>query len=362
MMKILWLSPSFNHYKARLLNHFAKDEEITLTILAGSGRRNQGDKEISGDNQFFLHKIDVLKKDFGSSRKVRIYIKKHCKEFDWILIPAEKKNLPLFLYLLRIRKSFGFKLFSYNHLHLKSKNNKLTLLDKQLTKFFYSRLDAVIFYTKATCNKAIDEGWIQKNKAFWANNTLDTNEIKKYYSFVLPPNELSILFIGRLIPSKQIGFFLNYISHLQKIIDKQIKIDIIGDGPERHLVQEAVKTNDNMAWHGALVDEAAISPIMTRTTLVFVPGLSGLSVNHALSYGRPYLTLESDRHGPEISYIRKQENGFIVSKNFSELDKILIPFLSNRDQIEAFCKKANEDGQQITADSWVRQIKSSLKS
>jgi hypothetical protein len=38
MTRILWLSPNFNHYKARFLNNFAKEDGIDLTILTGSGR------------------------------------------------------------------------------------------------------------------------------------------------------------------------------------------------------------------------------------------------------------------------------------------------------------------------------------
>ena len=38
MTRILWLSPNFNHYKARFLNHLANADGIELTLLTESGR------------------------------------------------------------------------------------------------------------------------------------------------------------------------------------------------------------------------------------------------------------------------------------------------------------------------------------
>ena len=57
-MKVLWLSPNFNHYKARFLNHLAQRKGIQLTVLAGSGRKGMGDQEIKGDWGFELKEIN----------------------------------------------------------------------------------------------------------------------------------------------------------------------------------------------------------------------------------------------------------------------------------------------------------------
>ena len=62
MLKILWLAPNFNHYKARFLNHLANDIYINLTILSGTGRNQMGDKELEADWNFKLIKLNVTKK------------------------------------------------------------------------------------------------------------------------------------------------------------------------------------------------------------------------------------------------------------------------------------------------------------
>lgn len=45
-LRLLWLSPNLNHYKARFLNHLTKTDDLDLTILSGTGRTGMGDEEI----------------------------------------------------------------------------------------------------------------------------------------------------------------------------------------------------------------------------------------------------------------------------------------------------------------------------
>ncbi|WP_298900409.1 glycosyltransferase family 4 protein [uncultured Psychroserpens sp.] len=363
MTRILWLAPSFNHYKARFLNRLAEEKDVELTILAGTGRQGQGDLDLDENWNFNYQKLMVSKAKFGGSKEVRAYIRKHLSAFDWILIPAEKKNLLLFMFSMRLRKrrKSNVKLFSYNHPLLKSKRGRFKAIDRELSKFFYKHLDAVVFYTEASYHLAIEENLVDPKKAYWANNTIDTKEIDTFYSFVLPPKDkLILLFIGRLIPSKRVDYFLEYTAQLETKLKQEIFIEIIGDGPERHHVETALKQRKNVTWHGAVVDEQIISPIMSRSSLIFMPGLSGLSINHALAYGRPYATLEAERHGPEISYLKHNHNGFILPENVDQANAILVPFLSSQEQIKKFCEQAKKDNETVSIDLWIKKMKSNL--
>ncbi|MGS2725191.1 glycosyltransferase family 4 protein [Psychroserpens sp. BH13MA-6] len=360
-LKVLWLAPNFNHYKARFLNHLAEDETVNLTILSGTGRDNMGDQEIE-ENWSFKHvKLDVSKRDFGKSQQVKQHLKRMFADFDWILLPAEKKNLPLFLYVLKLRRQHRkVQLFSYNHAKLKSKQSLLSFLDRWLSKFFNKHLDRVIFYNENACQQAVRQNLISFEKAFWANNTVDDTEIAKHYQFELPPEKpLTLLFIGRLIASKRISEAIVYFEALQEHFP-QLRLEIIGDGPERAIVETAMATNAHINWHGTLVDEADIAPIMKKATLVFVPGLSGLSINHAFAYGRPYITLTADKHGPELSYLDHGSNGYVLDDHLDEDVAKLKSILQDRDQIVTLCNNAYDKGKMLSVEQWVKQLKSSL--
>lgn len=356
--KILWLAPIFNHYKARFLNHLANVSNVELSVLSGSGREGAGDEELEGDWSFQTVRVNVPKRKFGLSKAVRKALKANFKNFDWILIPAEKKNLPLFIYALYLRKRYkGTKLFSYNHQFTKPKKGNVKKFDLFITRFIFNNLDRVIFYTEDICNKAIESKLVAPNKAFWANNTIDSVEVDKYYDFVLPPKKpVTILFIGRLIPIKRIGDLIVFFEKLCEKYKDKFVLEIIGDGPQSQIVKDAQAKHDNIIWHGTLVDEAKIAPIMKNASLVFIPGLAGLSINHAFAYGRPYATFEADRHGPEISYLEHGKNGFILENDTTIVEE----FLNNERKIDDFCKFAYETSKSLSVNRWLEQILSAL--
>ncbi|MDA9876008.1 glycosyltransferase family 4 protein [Flavobacteriaceae bacterium] len=360
-MKILWLAPVLNHYKARFLNHLANVEEVNLTVLSGSGRTGSGDKELQDNWGFETVRVAVPKSKFGLSNKVRKTLKSNFENHDWVLIPAEKKNLLMFLYAMFLRlRHKRTKLFSYNHQFTKPKSGNVKGIDLYITRFFFKHLDRVIFYTEDSCEKAIRAKLIIPEKAFWANNTIDTQEVDKFYNFTLPPEKpITILFIGRLIPSKRIKDVISYYKAL-KTKFQHLKLDIIGDGPEQSVVKNAIHKDINIKWHGTLVDESKIAPIMKNTSLVFIAGLSGLSINHAFAYGRPYFTLKADKHGPEISYLNRGENGYILEDRFEEDVKLLTSIIEDREKLVLLCNNANKKGKELSVQKWVNQLKSSL--
>lgn len=356
--KILWLAPIFNHYKARFLNHLANVPNVELSVLSGSGREGAGDEELEGDWSFQTVRVNVPKSKFGLSKEVRKALKANFKNFDWILIPAEKKNLPLFIYAMYLHRRFkGTKLFSYNHQFTKPKKGNVKKFDLYITKFIFGNLDRVIFYTEDICKKAIQSKLVKPEKAFWANNTIDSVEVDKYYDFVLPPKDpVTIVFIGRLIAPKRIGDLIEFFENLSRKYDGKFALEIIGDGPQSNIVKKAQSSNSNIIWHGTLVDEEKIAPIMRRASLVFIPGLAGLSINHTFAYGRPYATFPADRHGPEISYLKDGVNGFIVGEDL----KIIEEFLNNEEKIDDFCQSAYETSKSLSVSRWIEQILSAL--
>lgn len=366
-MKLLWLSPNLNHYKAQYLNHLNLDTDIDLTVLAGSGRENMGDKESDVELKFELIETNVSKDKFGFSKLIRKELYRQFAEFDWVLIPREKKNLLLFLYALWLKRKVRWKgrkvqLVSYNHPLIKSGPGKVTALDKLLTRLYYKMYDKIIFYTKGSCELMINEGFISSTKAFWVNNTIDTKEVRNNYEFSLPnSDDPTMLFIGRLIRSKRVDICLEYYFDLKENLEKKgkiLKLIIIGDGPEKIYVEKALLYDKTIEWKGALVKEKEIAPLMKRSSMVFIPGLSGLSVNHAFSYGRPYFTNENDGHGPEIEYVETGVNGFLLGNNKMKNLKMIEEYLLNDNS--KLCLNAFNKGNELSIENWCKQFYASF--
>ncbi len=365
-MKVLWLSPTLNHYKAKFLSKLQTDYPLDITVLAGTGREGQGDPDWNEEAAFKLIQLSVLKKDFGFSANVRAELKNAIGVYDWIMIPKENKNLLLFVFALWFRYIAGSRgkktrFFSYNHPLTLDGPRKAGLLYRLITQFYYNRLDRVVFYTEKGCQRMIDGGFIAAEKTFWANNTIDTDEIDRNYTFCLPDqNQPTILFIGRLVERKGIPMLLEYFHELKKRDElKNLKLIVIGDGPQSHIVEEASKNDSCVEWKGAITDESQIAPLMSRASLVFIPGHSGLSVNHALCYGRPFVTLGNIHQPPEIDYVRDGENGLILNgnskQNIDRIASLLVNFASE------FYDSCYKTGKSLSVESWCQRMSDALQ-
>jgi glycosyltransferase involved in cell wall biosynthesis len=366
MKKVLWLSPMLNHYKARFLSHLHKDYPLDITVMAGSGRTDQGDFQWKEETAFKLIRIPVEKRKFGMAALVRNEVGAIFNEFDWIMIPKEHKNLPLFLYLMWLRNKHASKgnhtrLFSYNHPIVMEGPQKAGPFSMLVDRFFYLNLDKVVFYTESAYRRMVSRSFIAPEKASFANNTIDTSEIDRCYEFCYPdPEQPTILFIGRLISNKKLPVLISYYQALKsKPALKKLKLIVIGDGPESSVVKNAAQADADIEWKGTITDEERIAPSMAKASLVFIPGHTGLSVNHALCYGRPIFTLGGQHQPPEIDYINSGENGLILNgtdqENVNAIASLLVNFAP---EIYDSCYKV---GRSLSVDSWCQNMSDALQ-
>lgn len=343
-------------YKLSLLEVLSQHENISLTLVIGEMDREVRKKLSCGDIPFSF--AEVSKVTFGISVRVWREIRraKSTNDFDWIMLPAEKKNFLLLFYLKLVLVKQGPLLFSYNHEKFKS-NVLWRDLDILLSKFFYVCLDKIIYYTEAAMTSAVQRRLTKAEDSFFANNTL-ARELENDY--VSPNNEqATILFIGRLIPSKRLDLFIKYYERLSELIP-DLKAEIIGDGPDSVLLRPILQDR-NVIWHASVYEEERIARIINDASLVFVPGRSGLSINHAFLYGRPYCTLKNDYHGPEISYLKDNCNGLILEGDISADTLIIRDLLLSSSDLERMSINAFKQGRLLTASNWSRSIYEALK-
>ena len=357
MDKVLWVSPNFNHYKARFLNHLAKTQNLDLTVLAGSGVAGQGHEELDSDWRFKLSRLDIAKKRFGYSFKVILTIISVFRRYDWVMIPREKKNT-LLIILVHIYRLLTFarntKLISYNHPFF---GNKLERgFNAKLLKFFYRIYDLIIFYNQRSAELALESGIIDEGKTGWANNTLDNLEIAQHYQFVNPnTDQPRLLFVGRLIASKRVDIAINYFKKMKPAIPN-LELDIVGAGPEESKLKFLSKGVEGIHFHGAHNQEETLCKFFKQSSIVFIPGHSGLSINHAFLYGRGYVTLDAENHAPEIHYLEEGLNGYILRGDESENIIFLKELLSNRNQLTHLAANAMTTGAGLTMENWCSQV------
>lgn len=362
MRNILWIAPNLNHYKARFLNRLAESKQLKLTILAGAKMGELGHRTYKEKENFVRIDLNATKKNFHVRPAVYITLLQllYGKRFDVVLMPVEKKHITLILFLFLLKFLLRYKLISYNHPMTVSKNRKRVALEKIVSKILFALYDRIIFYTKQGRQWAVEQSIVPPSKAFFANNTLDTKQIWANYSFGINTSESkTILFIGRLIPNKKIDILLSYYHFLKDKLP-QLKLIVIGDGPESYKAKNAAQSDASISWRGAVVDEHVIAKDMRQAHIVFVPGHSGLSIVHAFCYGKPYMTIFDEGHPPEIDYLQDGINGLLLSGRIEHDSDRIVSLLQDKQDYTETCQAAFATAQELSIENWCQQMQQAL--
>jgi glycosyltransferase involved in cell wall biosynthesis len=357
---VLWIAPNLNHYKARFLNRLAEGGKLEMIVLAGSELKNIGHRSDEGNHVFSKVTVEATKSNFYARFDVYATILRLLRKtkFNFVLVPLEKKLIPLIIFVYLLKFKFCFKLFSVNHPIAQSRFLN-PVFDRMLTKLLFTLYDLVGFYTEEGRDLAVNLKLLPYAKTFFANNTLDTREIWHNQAFEVNKTDPKVLlFIGRLIKSKRLDLLLRYFEELKARLPGT-RLIVIGDGPEAGLIKAVIEKDKAVTWFGAVVDEAHIAAIMGQAHAVFVPGWSGLSIVHAFCYGKPYMTIKGP-HPPEISYLIDHQTGLILSGNIGDDCNMIASFLCNQAAYEEVCHNAFRKAKSLSVENWCEQIYKAL--
>lgn len=200
-----------------------------------------------------------------------------------------------------------------------------------IQRMFVKQCDAYICYTENIKERLAEI--TSPEKLFVATNTLDTELLGKLRKDLEDEGRQTVkqrlgmnrdhylCFIGRLIPSKQPERVLDVLRLLQRQMGATVGAVFIGDGPEKaELVRKASAYGlEGVHFPGAISDWSRSASYLFASDVLLNPGEVGLSVNHALSFGLPIITQDSDSngpfHGPEAAFIRQGETGYCIPKD-----------------------------------------------
>jgi glycosyltransferase involved in cell wall biosynthesis len=159
-------------------------------------------------------------------------------------------------------------------------------------------------------------------------------------------NELILISSGSLIPRKGMDILINAVNQ----IGKNIKLIIVGDGPERAELETLAGTNNNIIFAGFQLPADLPYFFAVADVFAFASKYDGWAVviNEAIAAGLPIIS--SDAVGAAIEVVTNYDNGIICAsgnvqafkeaielllaqpelrEKFKERAKALVPFISS---------------------------------
>lgn len=124
-------------------------------------------------------------------------------------------------------------------------------------------------------------------------------------------SDVVFIFVGRLHKCKGLRVLLESFSNVSAI-HKNARLLIVGDGPERMMIQDAVVHNNNIIYMGRLEQEAVIE-LQYAADIAILPSLFepyGLVIHESMAAGLPVIA--SDRVGCVDDLLINRDTGKIV--------------------------------------------------
>ncbi|HKJ38340.1 MAG TPA: glycosyltransferase family 4 protein, partial [Anaerolineales bacterium] len=204
---------------------------------------------------------------------------------------------------------------------------------------FINQFDAMISYSQRGADEYAELGF-PKDRIFVAHNSVSPSPSHplhlQHSNFDDQP---SIIFVGRLQARKRIDSLIRACAEI-----KNIRLVIIGDGPERgsleSLAQEIYPSAEFIgAKHGG-----ELKAHFEEADLFVLPGTGGLAVQEAMSYGLPIIVAQGD--GTQDDLVRKENGWQIPPDDFDALVSTMKGALSDIARL----RKMGEESYRIVKD------------
>ena len=134
---------------------------------------------------------------------------------------------------------------------------------------------------------------------------------------------------------------------------------IIGDGPERMVVESFAARVDWVRYVGARVGREKAA-YFRLAYVALNPGLIGLGILDAFACGLPVITTEIDIHSPEIEYLEDGENGVSCRPDLSVYADTVADVLTNRSLHARLSAGALASADQYSVETMVQNFRSGI--
>lgn len=205
---------------------------------------------------------------------------------------------------------------------------------------FYSLADGIFLYGERAKTLLVSMGnnpaklhlvynsldYASQNNVYHSLVERDQVQVRRSYDF--EDWEKVVITAGRLTRAKRVDLLIDAIYELRQSSTMLIKLYIVGDGPERKLLERQVNAlgiQDCVVMYGECYDEKKMGELLYLADVACIAGDIGLFAMHALTFGTPVITHDDlDSQKPEYEAICAGFNGdFYEFGNVSSLAKIL---------------------------------------
>jgi glycosyltransferase involved in cell wall biosynthesis len=326
-LKIIILYNKIFHYRIPVWNELAKLCDLTVTYSEGDG--NVPDN-MEANFKIMHLPVSRIKGIVLQKTKVR----KLCRNYDAVIaygniawlkystLPWFNK-IPVIYHTIGVSASYGKGFDEHKEWD-------------RVRNFFYSKADALAFYTDYPIQKYEKLG-IPREKMFVAPNTVAVSPIKEAVK------KDTLLVIGTLYREKGIQSLLDVYKELRPIC-KLPMLNIIGKGPDYDLISKWIQDNnmqDLIILRGAIYDINVKAKYFAQALACISPKQAGLTVLESMGYGVPFVSTKNAITGGELLNVHNGVDGVVMNSE-NDLSSVVKDISDHPEKYITMGEKAKE--------------------
>lgn len=284
------------------------EQDIDLQLVHG---RATGARAARNDEATLEWSTQVDNRVFGIGRRDVVWqpALKHLQGADLVIVEHANRQLLNYRLLLRRRPRLAFWGHGGN---LQAANRDSS--SERLKRWVGTKPDWWFAYTEGSADRVALWGF-PKDRITVVGNSTDTSVYEPLRVAKIPGRAV---FVGGLDESKRLPYLLEAAEHLAAR-DEDFSLVVIGDGPQRPLIQDAAKRFEWLQYRGRLFGSAKAAEL-AAAQLLLMPGLVGLVAIDSFAARAPILTVDAETHSPEFEYLVNGVNAVVVGADASTAD------------------------------------------
>ena len=372
--QVVFLCERVTHYRtaffARTADRLAK-QGIRFTVTAAVPTRASTVRNDLADPQDleWLTLKRTWRLNFGRRRLVWHRAFRHLLDAE--LLVAEQGSRLLSVYpAIPLKSHVGPKVALWGH-GINRDRDAASRVGEAMKQRVASQADWWFCYTEGTASIVSDLG-VDRDRITVVQNAVDTSGIRAARDNLTPDDiaavrrELGLgdgpvaLWLSSIYDRKRPEFMVSAADAIRADI-ADFELLVVGDGPQRHIFDEAAETRPWLHVLGARNGLDAVPPAGTASILVN-PGLVGLTVLDGFALGLPMITCDLPYHSPEIEYLQHDLNGLLLPRHATSGDfaEACVRLLTDRQELGRLSDAARQASFQYTLEEMVERFTSGI--
>lgn len=288
-------------------------------------------------------------------RHIHIHRVNHVDTYDLVIVMQENAHLINYVLLLR-RYLRGKPLVAfYGH------GKNVNIQGRKIREVFKRKISCLpdwwFAYTALTERILINNGY-PEDKITVANNAIDNTGLKTVLAGQTPEKQSQLraemgisedskvaIYCGRLIDIK-VSFLLKALERIRQNNDG-FEVIIVGAGPLEEQIRECSERYRWMHYVGSVYGSDR-GKYFCISDVFLMPGMVGLAILDAFTYGLPIVTTDCGVHSPEIEYLERGLNGYITPNQVEPFADKVCELLRDDEQLSRAQMNARESAEKYS--------------